>query len=474
MQTSSMTEIIYDYFTSRIRFGYFMHGDPLPSIIQIRRQFGVSALTVRAVLLQMKKNGFIETSERKPATVTYRPDEQAEQEYIRYFLSHMEGMDDICRSSDIIFSPIIQQYFQKHDKASIKRMRSKLKNTDLHTARPITMFYAEAMQSLNNSLLINLHWEMVRYMSTPYLNTPLNFEEVYSQAADYIEQILDLLETGQFKQAAKEAEVFNGNITCRFFNEVRSSFPRDKTTVQIPFQWYIYREHPQLCYTLAAEIMSKIDKRIYRQGEYLPSCRALSLEYEVSLITVRRTIRLLNDLRVTETLNGIGTRVISGQNKDFPDFTHPQIRKSMILFLQALQISSFSCRNVAVHTLSSLDGNAFLSLEQDLQAYIDRKTTFLTGELCLHFIGENSPSPFIREVYSQLYRLMLWGHSLHVFFQDTENNISCNDCAKKLLKALRDHNIPRFADSLSELIFTGVTRSKKLLIQLGFDKKQLI
>lgn len=474
MQTNSMTGIIYDYFTSRIRFGYFREGDQLPSIPKIRRQFGVSALTVRAALTQMKENGFIETTERTPATVIFQQDKQSEQEYIHYFLSHMEGMDDICRSSGIIFSPIIQLYFQRQDKASIKRMRSKLKKADFRTAKPIIMLYAEAMLPLNNSLIINLHWEMVRYLSTPYLGNSINFDETNAQAAKHIELILDLLEAEQFKQAAEEAEKFNENVTYQFLKRIQSSFAADEQIEQIPFEWYIYREHPQLCYTLAADIMSKIDEQIYKPGGFLPSCRALSIAYDVSFITARRTISLLNDLGVTESLNGIGARVLLDKRPVSPDFTQPQIRKSLILFLQAMQIGALSCGNVAIHTLSSLSGEARLSLEQDLQTYIDNNTAYLTGGTCLRFIGENSSSPYIREVYSQLYRLMLWGHSLHMFFQDSENIAFYIDYTVRLREKLQNHDIQGFSVLLTELITSGVEISRKILLQLGFDEKQLI
>lgn len=47
MQNNSMTEIIYDYFSSRILFGYFLPGEQLPSIQYISRQFQVNPLTVR-------------------------------------------------------------------------------------------------------------------------------------------------------------------------------------------------------------------------------------------------------------------------------------------------------------------------------------------------------------------------------------------------------------------------------------------
>lgn len=473
MQISSMTDIIYDYFTSRIRSGYFIKGEQLPSILNIRRQFGVSALTVRSALLQMKENGYIETAERLPATVIFQPDEQSKQDYIRYFLSHLEGMEDICHSSEIIFDPIIRQYFQRQDRASIKRMRAKLRKADFRTAKPVIMFYAEAMRPLNNSLIINLHWEMVRYLSTPYLDGPINFEEANSRAAKHIERILDFIESEQIELAAEEAELFNEKVTCQFLKRLRSSFSTNKEVEPVPFRWHIYREHPQLCYTLAADIMSKIDKQIYKQGGFLPSCKALSVAYDVSFITARRTVSLLNDMRITETLNGVGARVISGSNMASPDFSQPQIRKSLLLFLQAMQISALTCKNVSLHTLSTLNSDSLKSLKQELQTCLENETTYLTGGICLHFVGENSPSPFIREVYDQLYRLMLWGHSLHMFYQKTDT-IFYDGHTNRLMKAIHNHNNLSFANALSELTASGLLLSRKILLELGFDEHQLI
>ena len=447
MKANSMTEIIYDYFTSRIRFGYFKYGEQLPSIQNIRKQFEVNPRTVQAAFLQMKNNGYIETSERKPATVIFQPDEQSELDYIQYFLSHREGIHDICLSSDIILDPVIFQYFQRQDKTSLTRIRNRLEKADFCTFKPVIMFYAEAMRPLKNSLITNLHWEMVRYLRPPYLKRPLNLENENAQASEHIKRVLDFVEAGQFDRAAEEAGVFSKKVVKGFLEDLPPSIIKKEQMEQVPFQWHIYWEHPQLCYTLAAEIMSKIDRQIYKEGDFLPTCKALSLEYEVSFITARRTISLLNDMRVTETLNGIGPRVISGKSKTSPDFSKLQIRKCLILFLQALQICSLSCENVAVHTLSSLGSKDFQVFEQEIQTFIEEGSTYLTGEACLRFIGENSPSPFIREVYGQLYRLMLWGHSLHIVFKHSEVASFNDDMTKKLCKALHNHDIPGFSKS---------------------------
>ena len=107
MQNNSMADIIYDYFTSRILFGYYLLGDRLPSISYICRQFQVSALTVRTALYRMHDEGYIKITERKRSTVIYRPDKQQGQRYRAAFLSRREGMEDICRHSDLLFSSIV-------------------------------------------------------------------------------------------------------------------------------------------------------------------------------------------------------------------------------------------------------------------------------------------------------------------------------------------------------------------------------
>lgn len=472
MQITKMTEIIYDYFTSRIKFGYFKKGERLPSIPNIRKQFGVSALTVRTVLKQMKEEGYIETTERTPATVIFQPDEQSEQQYIEYFLSHRDGMDDICRSSDIIFGPIIQLYFQKQDKASLKRMQSKLRKASSHTVKPIIMFYADAIQSLNNSLILNLHWEMARYLSIPYLRPPLNFEDSNAQAMDHIRQILQLLVTNQAGQAARETELFNEGVIYQFLKRLESLYTPGEPIGQIPFHWHIYREHPQLCYTIAAEIMSKVDRQVYEQGEFLPSCKALSIEYGVSFITARRTVSLLNEMCITESLNGIGARIISESSSASPDLQHPQIQRALSLFLQSLHLGSLTCKNAAIHTLSSLE--SFQSLEHEIQSLINTEKTYFTGGTCLRFIGDNSPSPFIKEVYKQVYHLLLWGYSLHRFYKTPENINYYEASSIKLLENLQNRDIEAFADLLSELLSSGLNTTRDILIQLGINEKELI
>lgn len=472
MQNSSMTDIIYDYFYSRILFGYFLHGDRLPSISYICRQFQVSALIVRTAFARLREEGMLETIERKGSIVTYRPDKEQERQYRESFLSRRKGMEDVCRHSDIIFDSIAQLYMQKQSEDSIQQIRKQLKKRKGHPAKQITMFYAEAMQPLNNPLAINLHWEIVRYLRIPYFEAA-NFGDTGIQAEDHIERMLTLIEAGNAEKAVEVMQALNREGPRLFIQGMPFMMNEEQPVEQIPFKWQIYREHPQLCYTLAAELMSKIDTGAYKQGEFLPSCQALAQEYGVSLITMRRTLELLNNICVTETINGVGTRVISGKSAGVPKLSQP-IRKCLILYLQALQIGVLSCQDVAKHTLSSLDNDSYDILDWMIDRHIEEGKAFLLAETCLRFIGEHSPSAFIKEVYHQLYHLLLWGHVLHLFSHQMDASHTHEAYAHKLREALSRGDVEGFASQFAELMGLFLKGAKRLLLQLGFEEQQLV
>ena len=122
---------------------------------------------------------------------------------------------------------------------------------------------------------------------------------------------------------------------------------------------------------------------------------------------------------------------------------------------------------MAADTLSSLGGSGFQALAEQIQMQKEEKKAYLVGETCHRFIGENSPSALVREVYRQLYQLLLWGHALHLFFQKPERISAYTAYADGLLERLQNRDIVGFSSLLSELLsgIEGFTR--KLFRQLG-------
>ena len=469
MQQESMTEIIFDYFASQIQFGYYRKGNTLPSISYICRQFQVSALTVRAALARLREKGYIETRERMPATVVYQLSAQAGRQYANSYLARKDGIDDICRFSGIIFNPIVRFYFRKLDPVAIRKILRQLKKTNGYPAKQVTRFYAETMQAMENPLALNLYWEVVRYLRLPCLQPPAGSEQAASRTAGQLERVLTLILEGRPGVAADEIQEFNGGITKLFLQNRLTGLPGGPPSEQLPFRWQIYREHPQLCYTLAARIMSRISRQVYHPGQLLPSCQVMAQDFGVSLLTMRRTLDLLSDMRSTETINGVGTRIAPRNNPELPNFAHPQIRKSLLLSLRAMRLCSLTCRDVAMLTFSSMRTCDFHPLIRQLQGHKQEQASYLAAETCLRFIGENNPSAFIREVYDQLYHLLLWGHALRAFIQKSDIRGIYDADAAGLLEKIAKGDTDGFASLLSELLFTMEAYTSDLFHQLGLD-----
>ena len=64
-------ELIYEYYESRILFGYYKYGDSLSSVSVICSTFQVGRNTVRAALAKLEEKGYIVTEERRAAEVVY-------------------------------------------------------------------------------------------------------------------------------------------------------------------------------------------------------------------------------------------------------------------------------------------------------------------------------------------------------------------------------------------------------------------
>ena len=110
----------------------------------------------------------------------------------------------------------------------------------------------------------------------------------------------------------------------------------------IPFQWNIYRNRPQMRYTLASILIRKILYGVYPVGSYLPSLPELSERYGASLTTVRRTLALLEELGVTESFQGKGTLVC--MKRKSPDLEKAEIREGLRLHRESLQFLRLTIR----------------------------------------------------------------------------------------------------------------------------------
>ena len=115
---------------------------------------------------------------------------------------------------------------------------------------------------------------------------------------------------------------------------------------------------------IGRDLVEKIGMGIYSQGTLLPSQARLMEEYQVSLSTIRKTLKVLQSLGFIETINGRGSLVLSHEKWHIHQRSrHPNHRQDTIMFLCGLQLITFLIRPAAALVFDQYD----MSLEQELQ-----------------------------------------------------------------------------------------------------------
>lgn len=72
-QKNRLFDFLYQSLREQIETGLLPYGSALPSMSQLCEIYHVGMRTVREVLKALAKEGLIQTAERKPSRVIYRP-----------------------------------------------------------------------------------------------------------------------------------------------------------------------------------------------------------------------------------------------------------------------------------------------------------------------------------------------------------------------------------------------------------------
>jgi DNA-binding GntR family transcriptional regulator len=398
---NELNKLIYEYYESRILFGIYRYGEQLKSIPQISTSFKVARNTVQIALNRLEENGYIKTEKGKVARVVYHGSEELFRENIvKYFALRRDGILDVQFSGNLMFPSIWEKGMQN--------LRLDMQNNTGGTntvgeaASETIKLYVDVLNTFHNKLLLGLFWQNMRYIS--YFYPPRN-----DRKGNYA--VEDLLSVEKAKRLKQETDTYYFNIYLEIMDFIESN--REKYHLdheaQIPFTWVIHRQRPQVRYTLASTIIREILWDVYPVGSYLPSQSKMAERYQVSLITVRRTLDVLNSLGVTRTYMGVGTKVCL-ESIDIDIMDRSEIRENLRLHGEAMQILALTVRSVANYTLESVKGERKKELLQTIRMLHDKNNSILCIDVLLNFISSECPSASIREIYGKLRELVAWGY----------------------------------------------------------------
>lgn len=425
-----LQRLVYDYFESRILFGFYQYGDKMPSIQQIGTMFHLGRTTVRTALSLLEKEGYIKTQERKTAVVVFRAGRDSfEENAAKYFIPRKEGMEDFEKAGLLLFVPLWEEGLRRWDQKKWELFGNE-QGLSLSGGVPLPVkLYIMALSALDNTLILNLYWEAIRYVRFPYLANKSAKKIKGAKLEDITrEKMITLLN--------QEFEASYGNLEKEVFEFIETAKVKYglKEAEPIPFQWSIYRQRPQMRYTLASLIIREIMAGRYPIGGYLPTLVQMEEQFGVSLTTVRRTLNLLEELGITKSYQGKGTMVC--MKPASVDLSRTDIRNGFILYIESLQLLSLTIYGVSQCTLESAPKEKRDELKDKLHELRRYKKSCNCFEVFLRFITEECPLAMIRECYGNLRELLAWGYPFTVLRLDLEK---LDERYSEMLRRMEEH-----------------------------------
>ena len=443
-------QLVFDFYEARIKFGYYRFGENLPPIPEICDTFHLGRTTVRAALSLLEKARYIRTEARKVARVCYQADDvQFEKNAAAYFVPRRDGLREFNRASRLLLVPLWEESRRRWDAARWECWRREFSDILSGGPPPSVKLYLMALKELDNRLAFNLYWEAMRYITLPSLLDRRRVKHPIDGQA-----ILASLNSGDATGylSGRMAEIYLQLEEELFAFISRNSLKYGLESIeQIPFQWNIYRQRPQLRYTLSSLLIREIVYGKYPIGSYLPSLPAFAAQYGVSHATARRTLSLLEEMGVTKSFQGKGTQVCMERTR--VNLDHSEIQEGLRLCRESLQLLSLTIYGVSCYTLESSSKEIRAELAERLRRSLKCGQSYYCFEIMLSFIKRQCPLAMIRECYGKLADLVAWGYPfIRLLLADEELENAYSAWVERMERHLRRGNLDVFSSDWAALM----------------------
>lgn len=460
MKENNRYVLLYNYLLARIHYGLYPKGGYLPSILELSDLFGVSTMVVRTAFKLLRENNILSSGTERPV-VLYNF-ENPRQEFPQKLLIQGEDFNDFHQSFGLVFPSIYFCGLSMCDEQDTHELRAILDRSADAWDSPLVDFLSHAAKRLRNSLIADIYYDITLFSYPTYLDylakDKSRWEHHHSVLHKKLLEIISLME--------------NGN-TAALQAIVKQTYPlidlplniMDRKERNSPYQW----GKPQICLSTASEILSRICRGKYQIDTFLPSARILSEELSVPIITMRRSIVLLNDLGVVESVNGKGTKVISpeeGLHK--VKWDNPAIRKNIMLYLESLHMLAITCRSLADLLFSCISQEEKMILKDKIRLLKGESHAGQANTLCLKALIYSSNLLSLREVYDKLFSLLVWGQPLSYL----KPALQLDQYIDLLIDSLESNDAVQFGSALEQTYASTFQSSKNKVIMVGIKEAE--
>lgn len=440
--------LVYKFFVSQICFGYYRKGDTLPSIDELAKKYHATSKTVYNAYKQLQADGFITLSSGRKTTVVYEatPEEYTEN-YLDYYMARKDACIALNEAITALLLPLMREGCRRlshKDMRHIKESAAMLENGDYY----ISFFCGRTMLiALKNRLALNFFNDTVCFFQFPH--TMLRRQgstQDRNRTHALAEEIMAACDRGDAEALYPlylDVSIFMDQLLRSDMKQMETGRPVQK---QIPFDWKLYRDHPQRCYSVAARLISQLYiHHTYAPGDSLPYYGELAKAFSVSFSTIRRTMELMEKLGAVVTAQGVRTKVVDPKPKP-GRFQDPIMKRVLNTLREIMQILSISFDSIVEHAPPWNDGELrACSAQFQNCAKTDGIAAFAMG---VDFIFERQTC--FHGIWEKLYEGLLLGLPL-VKAEVAPNDRLISSTAPQLIGSLEAGDVPAFYAALKQL-----------------------
>lgn len=468
---NSQEQTISRYLAGQIQLGFFDNGERFPSVLDLTQQFGVSYCPAQRALKILERNGLISLSRGKIATVIKKPYEN----YLDSEVFHRRAgeLTDLIKGLDILSPALCYQ--------GIYHIREDLPDSpvDAHRERAyyvklIYQLFDCSIQSLGNRMVVSLYNDIGAYSGSSMIDI------LYAVYGEKKANSILYKTTENFLQSVRpcqdEARIWARQTLRRrgqiFFSQFESylreqQLSSDSLTNE-PFCWEPIKGRTKYCDIIALNMIAQINQGVYPLDTLLPTVNTLAETYHVSPITMRRAIAILNDLNVTRTLNGIGTKVIfKGDISVLSRFKDLMLDRNLKDYLEACQFFTMTFEPLVRCTFPYFTDEAIGSIHEAARMPDKTNSAVATVTACLQAVIRCSPLASIREIYGRLIPIFLKGTVMRLDGTAYEKFPGWTHASAIVCQACLDRNGELLTQTLGQLLLDSFPLTRRRIIALG-------
>lgn len=445
--------------------GTYPYGTKLPSLQALCEQFGVGRNTIRAALALLEKDGALQREKGSCARVSL---DIHHLEKNRYFLYRMacsrDGVAHVYDALGMLMPTAIHAALQHADAQHLEELQfgirqlTQKEHTLYELNEALQQLYLKVLGFLGNAYLLDLTKQLLDFLYLPYAKKE-NSEEALAdnrvKLSETLAKILLFVMQNNPFMMKKTIHYFcetTKKDSMRYLERIcKGIHPQEG----IEFEWYTGREVSFLYMKTAGSIVKDIAENRYPDGQLL-NLEQLSERYAVSLRTIRRTIKFLNDLQLVETRNGLGSRIVYSSQQKISSQQQEQLHPLLDYYICMLELTELLAKATLSVCMERCTWKELEGLAKEIQ---EKKR--LSPESVL-FIIKHHENPCICNIAEQLEEAVSGSMLIRTLFGHEADEQTQQDM-KSLCQTLRNRERRRAIQLMQSLLHneTGSWKMKR-------------